>query len=670
MPYRRRTVVTVARVALLGAAVALFSSGPRRAPETAMGPPPAAVPPAPVAAPLPDLGGDAGPAPTCAASEPSLLGALPPAIAPSEPEAAIEGDVWLDGTVVLVADTGEARRSESGSLTLRVFPKGGERRDLVLPVTAGRFSASVPRASELEAWRIELGSVLARPVESRDFFPPPDDGMLEVRVRALPTLVLHVLDSSTREPLHDVTVVRRFGWTAGDLVVAGAHSPVRVTTDDRFAGRSNAFGVHAPGYAWARFDAAGAANEATVLLERGGDLLVVLENYRPILPGARDEATRRFWIATGEIPYGQAAIRIVRVSESSDAAPADPVRVVPDPDAPTRVLGLAPGEYRVQVSLPAASREPVVLGEADVTVVAGAEAEIAIRLLDAPAASEPAPLSGTLHIPAGWGEEPMRVVFRPLDVPGRSNSDAVYLRPDEMIAEPGLAGLWRWDAGLVWPGAYAAEIGEFAVDEPVRVGETGLVGLALALPEPARVTLRIVSEETGGPLEVRNLAWYASEAEDDSEPARRSRGGVIGPTQLGVCRFVCPAGEIGIGGGRGVRLEPDRVTVVSGENDVTLRATLSCGILIYVPSRENRAIHALLAFTFSLRRADGSGFLFAGESEQGFATIPCPEPGDYEVTIDPIEGFEPVEPLRVTVAAGEWKDLALRIRPLGTGDGE
>lgn len=263
----------------------------------------------------------------------------------------------------------------------------------------------------------------------------------------------------------------------------------------------------------------------------------------------------------------------------------------------------------------------------------------------------------------------MRIVFRPLDVAARSSSDAVYVRPDDMVEIPGDADLWRWDAGLVMSGLYSVEIGDWAVDAPVLVGESGVVDLYLELPAPADVTLRVVSAETGGELDVRGLTWRAVAADDDG---RQAASVSIEPTVLGLCRFRCLPGEVEIACGmRGIEIESNRVALVPGENDVTLRATVTCGVLVVVSSRSlGHDGRPSFSMTLSYRRADGSGPVGTAGSEQGLVSLSLPEPGDYEVTIDPIEGYEPVEPFQVTVGIGEWTHHALALQRDGTKDEE
>lgn len=678
MPHRGTWAVAVAVVVLggLGAAVAVFSSWPRRAPEPATEPAPVASPPAPAEDPVPEADGETLPAATGAASARSVDGARPPESGPPETEAAIDRDVLLDGTVVLVGDAGEERRSESGSILLRVFPKGGARTDISLAVVAGRFSASVPRASDLEVSRIELGDAIAVPIELPQYFSPPRDGALAVRARAVPSFLLHVLDAETREPLHDVTVSISYGSkipvpaAAHDVLASGSASPVRLAAEPPLSFRTLRFWVSAAGYAWTSFELAATEAETTVLLRRGGELLVSLANYRPILPEASDEATRLQWARGGRnVPFGQAILHVFRILDPARTQFLEVVRAVPDPSAPTRVAGLEPGAYRVTVDIESISSSSTTLGSADATVSPGAVSDVGLALLDVPVVSEPVPLAGTLHVPAGWGPERVPIVFRPQDVPGSAPGDIVRVRVADLEPVPGDPTTWRWDAGLVRQGRYAVVIGEFSVEPPVELGESGNPGLSLALPEPADVTLRIVAAEGGGDVELNDL-WWSGLGEDGS-PTGRSGAVRVGPTRLGRCRFRCPSGAIAIfGPGRGVDLDPRQVTLVPGENEVTIRATLSCGLTIILQPGEDRAIDAPLAFTFSVRRADGSGPPIAGEARHVIASMPLPEPGDYEVLIDPIGGFEAPEPMRVAVGAGEWKDIEIRLRREGTKDGE
>jgi hypothetical protein len=669
---------TSAGVALAAGIVLALYFSPRGAPESPA-PKLASPPTAPSSAtPVPPKA-DAGhrPSPVPAARDSSARSI--PEVAPPEPAAAaVEGgeDVLLEGRVILVAADGEENQNESGSLTLRVFPKGGERQELALSIVAGRFTASVPRASDLDVSRMELGGVAAAPAGLHDYFPPPGDGVLEIRAGAVPSLLLHVLDSETGDPLRDVTVARRSGTDVGstpsipgaflphELVVSGGDSPVRFATMDRYSLYSAPLFVHAPGHAWARLDAHSArAGEATVRLERGGDLVVALENYRPVLPAALDAATRLEWIRDSKtLPFGQAVVRLVRLSSSAELC-----RIVPAPDAPTRVVGLLPGEYRAEAVLFAVSSEPIELGAADVTIAAGLESEICLRLADVPALEEPVPLSGTLHVPIDWGRERMPLVFRPLEVPGRSAWDAARVRADDLEEIPWVAGSWRFDAGLVMPGRYAVEIGGYSVDPPVDVGEAGLVDLALGLAAPASVTLRLVSADDGAELDIDGLTWIAVAADGGEAVARQATD--IGPTQLGRARFQCPAGEVSIGCREpDVSIESGRVMLVPGENDVTLSATVACGFLAvphFAPARDGSKP---LSFSMSIRRADGAGPALFAESRHGLLKIRLPEPGAYEVTTDPIEGCEPIAPFTVNVGAGEWKSALFEVRALGTPD--
>jgi hypothetical protein len=423
--------------------------------------------------------------------------------------------------------------------------------------------------------------------------------------------------------LTDVIVVHARSWEtedhehpgdckANDIMIDHAISPFEVQPPERHGTEWRAtLYARAPDHAWARREIDfTTGSEYLIELHRAAELEVMLRNY--VLPGtapgpeleaAVDETMKRFLAAgpdqlangvkpdadqmrqqirarfmeTG-LPDGKRPRPVLRVRDAIERVHGGPVKVevTPSRAAPTRLGDLPPGNYVVAVEIGNWWDDPLVLGNAQVQLVAGQRTSITLELKDLPSAGAPVPLSGTLYLPPAWGNLSPSIAFEILERPDLKGERNLQVKFSEMQSVEGSPGLYRWNAGLVPPGRYEASLPLFDMQLVIEVPPEGQHEARIVIGEPAELRVRVVDAETGLDAEVEDVHWNVE------RPAPIS-GGFLEKAAFDPATMTyglrAPAGRVEVQiCERKYRFVDGVVTLQPGHNEHTIRLNRACGI--------------------------------------------------------------------------------------------
>src|SRR5262249_35446685 len=162
-------------------------------------------------------------------------------------------------------------------------------------------------------------------------------------------------------------------------------------------------------------------------------------------------------------------------------------------------------KYVVSIEIGRSWSKPVVLGHALVELEAGQKSSVTITLADPPKVGDDVPLEGTLYVPPAWGAVMPSIAF---DILGRPDLESNHQRSVDfspMQPVPGSPGRYRWNAGLVPPGRYAALLHEFALARIIEVPPEGQHHAEIVVGEPADVRVQVLDAETGLELELQSV---------------------------------------------------------------------------------------------------------------------------------------------------------------------
>jgi hypothetical protein len=625
---------------------------------------------------LPPASGTAEAKPAPVSESPAPL--LPPAIAPpasSRPGASLqpsrtpaqerpaakapahesEKTIGIDGVVIVVDSRGDEHGEESGTLAPKFFePPRGSSIDAIVQsrnsgrtgeevsVAAGRFHVEVPLDRSLGVERLVLGgrraSFEGEPIEVKAGEP------VTIRARWIESIVLHVVDATSRVELDDVTVVRQpyvatrlhpGSHRPEDLVADHVSSPVPVAAGVKPSGDSTreALFARAAGHAWghATVDFT-TTTETTIELAPAAALVVELRGelpHRATRPPSLKEAAGRLFgggAKPAADPGGRPSLCLRAPSDAPDfdAAAKEALdhfdeakaedfpggrkpsleeyrRAIEDSRgqyeatrnvgelelARPAVLGethldsLQPGDYVVSVEVGEQTETPLVAGRTPVKLVAGETAHASLVLAPI-TASEPVPLAGTLFVPDGWNAKAFALTIRPLDLAGTSRWEGVELRVASMVALPGRPGWRRWSAGAVPPATY-----EFTIDEAVfahveKIGPAGNDHVELKLGEPALLIVHVVDEASGAPVPLKLLRYTAAYLDGWTGVFPSADLTRDASRESYTARVPVGAGRIESFDDWDWTLDESEapLEVRSGEQEVTLRVHRTCGLLL------------------------------------------------------------------------------------------
>jgi hypothetical protein len=390
---------------------------------------------------------------------------------------------------------------------------------------------------------------------------------------------------------------------------------------------------------------------------------------------ARDHAWARIAVAQGY--GGERVVRLVRSGTlEARLAPFDPdvgvalqlyrdgehaLEWLPDETGFARIEGLPRGRFEVRACLGVWWREPRVFATTEVEIEPGTTKETTLTLRNPPQRQEPVPLEGTLQIDPGW-----HAAKQPFDLMGCEAQDIDVM--DEafgshaatvQIEEDG-----RWSAGLVAPGQYCITLGPWMWMQVVEVGPQGTTDARLVVPPPCDVDVRLVDAATGAPVgDDDDVSWCVKSADTKWTSYQQKRQPCAAP---GVWTFQAPVGTLVVGLYSDLHDAPSiEVDLKPGKNLVALKAAqnVMCDFALKdgampVP------LDDLLSKGLKATAVEGDGGL--DECGTGFpARVWFTKAGRYRVSFPPIEGYEPIAPVEVAVAAGKISrvEVQLHARP-------
>jgi hypothetical protein len=492
----------------------------------------------------------------------------------------------------------------------------------------GTWEASAPVGSVLafESVRFDDRRAVAVPPT----IEVPGNGHLEMHWRwAVPTLLRAVgPDGAEFESVEYYD--DRYG--SRDEVKRSS-SPIELAT----AEGSHTYAVRAAGHVWSRITVhVGLGGERTVRLARAGALDVRLDPYDP-----------------------EAGISIQVVGADGEWWA--------EPDASGRALveSLPPGETRVAARVAFAWGEDHVLAEAEVKIRTGATTALSLAPREPPPPPDLVPLEGTVRADPAWPEEPDDIVGfcvvshqAPLTVLAATLdwwSPDAEIDPDE----------GTWSAGLVLPGRYFLLFRDWSYAAAIDVGPQGTTDASIVVPPPCDVEVHLVDAESGAPVpDGHDLWWCVRAADVGSEvglPWRCERD--VPSASPGVYRFRAPQGTLVLDFYSDLRSsEETEVALKPGANRIELR--VAPNLRIDFELRDGTIpVPADAAFSDRIKVAalTGDGELSCcGEGD------PCvvwfTKPGRYRVTFPEIEGYEPIAPVEVEVAAGSIARVEIALR--------
>ena len=542
-----------------------------------------------------------------------------------KPGEVIDDDrVQLTGAIVLIDVQGGEHTTKNGRFRLRAWNATTDSSQVVR-VDGGRFTVSVPRATELSIDKLIMGG---RPLtDEYDDLAIPADGHLALRVQLTARAVLRVIDSTAGNDLDGVVILSCLDWKLDDFahpgsaritpVVTHARSPVELPDE---TGTEN-YWVRAIGFAWKRisYDHS-AGGERIVKLEPGGAVEVRLDSF-----DADSKAVVRF--------------RSDRAGESVV------LEAKPDEQGRCTLEHLAPGTYKVQVQIGLWYDDPRTLGEGRVTVVAGARSVVEIALERAPDLGTPVLLRGTLVVPAAWKKRRPRLSVESVG-PDRAGRK-VGLR---VVSTEGASGQFEWTLGEVMPGLYMIEIDPFQYRQAIEVpaGVTEQV-VRVELPEPAALTVEIVDRVSGDPVTVAGINWHTS-----FEPASGGAWETVSDAPASSFTVQVPAGRRVSVDVRDHRFDAQRLDfdVRPGRKVVKLKVRRIFRFRLIV--KDGTATVPLgHGFDVTVEHLGGDGKVAARWSDDTTSTFHLTAPGRYRLKFGSIEGFETPPDKEIEISGDE-----------------
>lgn len=418
-----------------------------------------------------------------------------------------------------------------------------------------------------------------------------------------------------------------------------------------FVGR-RAYWARAPGYAWQRIEVDAATRAENVLrLVPNADLL--LEIAAPPLP-----ADVRVLVANPRVEHES-----LRVPFSATKGREHVVE------------SLAPGSYRVLAQLVNADGfdTDALLFDRTIELRAGEVGNVRIELVERTRAFDrhgnvlagTAPLRGTLRVPLAWKERVFSLRFERYELATRGYRRAFELSSKSLVERPSEPGTFDWDAGLVRPGAWLAVLAPVPWSATFPLEGAGPFTIALELPPPADVRVRLVDATTKKDVDAQ-LAWYAL---PPPQPSGIVGAGVARDAASASFVFQAPVGEIVLMPMRSdYPMRFERVPIAAGVNEIVL--TLAKPRRIFVTMREGERSIDLDECIPRVVPLDGAGknvgFSTADDFGKPRRTIVMVDAaGRYRVELEPSSVFELVEAREVDLREVETVEIELVVRRRG-----
>jgi hypothetical protein len=555
--------------------------------------------------------------------------------------------VRLRGRVVVIELDGTERTDTAGRFFLGAWV--GERGKAV-PVTyeAGAWETEIGFASEVDELSVEELRIGERPAtvdEPTGRFALPQSGELIIRARRSPPATLRVVDASSHLDLDGITLVSSEEFPRADVGHPGCDFEARVlargltspvSLDTHYAGLER--------YGQMRFFV-GAPEHACQLVQieptAGGETLVPLERGADLSVSVR-----------GVDPAAGAALRLRRESRFQPVADVD-LRA----DGTLEFEGLVPGDLRVVAEIGDAFRTPLVLGEQRVALIAGERAQVDLVLEAAPKLLI-ARGAGTVFVPEAWKSHAVTIQLQLLDPP---LGDSLVEQNVEAQTVPSVrAGFdaFRWEREGLQAGRYFLATLEPPIGVVVELPPRGRDDLDLEVPPPAELTLHVVDEITGQPVEVDELNWIAKPPEGvlgvEFERARFD-------AQARVYRIRAPATRIELMAWAW-QYQPydEEIDLRAAAGEHTMRLKRGCGLTLRLVDGETPVL-------FPKGWADepvavvGTGhttLMQFGDFERKYMVT---DPGTYSLQLPAIPGFVQPPVLEVDIRPDEFAERVISL---------
>ncbi len=604
------------------------------------------------------------------------------------------------GAIIALDPEGKEHGEEDGTFTF-VLWSGRSGTHQAVEVAKGQWAARVPSNVELGVAKVRLGSRAA--YAERERIPIPEDGDLTIHVKWFSSTRLRVLAADTKADLDRLEVVTGLGWEQeenahpgaygeGNLVHPAARSPIELEVAGEDQGTlQQTYWVRAPGYAWGRIEVDHrTGGERTLVLERGGDLEVTLGNYRP---ASKAVLRLRRPIDLSSVPAkalvaavlkqqgktqedGTPSIAEIRkgafellkagglgeelqeVLEDLSESRRPFIEMPPGVHGPTTISGIAPGSYEIAAEIGRWYKEPIALGQASVEVRADERAQVFVALQDPPAPAQPVPLEGTIAIHPAWGRMAFDLTVFGDGVGAEGGRGFLNIERSRMQLVDGKPGVVRWSAGRVRPGTYRLKVSGLGYQRQIEVGPSGARDVRIEIGEPADVAVRAVDSETGEDVDIAQMDW--SLKLDDGH--RGSGEDVERDAGDGKFHFRAPTGEIVLSlHDARFGWTQETVRIHRGQKEHTLRLERACGFRVLLKDGDATVPINWPSHKLEAKRTDGTGEASGwGSDETGFR-VTVSAPGLYQVTLGPIEGYEPIPVQEVAVKPREFVELVVKL---------
>ena len=553
----------------------------------------------------------------------------------------------LRGRVVVVEPDGSERLDAAGKFQLILWE--GERGRLEsIPFEGGEWSKPLAELGAFEELSVDAAYLDGRavPVEQpAGRFGLPADRELLLRLRRPSRSILRVVDADTGVDLAGISLVKSESFPREDevhpgpeyegrQVVQAALSPLDL--DAHIASLEQygklRFLVGAPGYAWQLVDMDRfSGGERLVALARGADLSI---SVRGVDPAAR---------------------ALLRLRAEGVFSPV--VELALERDSAFELRGLPPGEYRAVAEIGEHFRSPLALGEVRAALTAGALTRVDLVLEAAPALAT-ARGGGLVLIAEAWRVSSANISLNLLDTPLGGGEDTLFFRADAAPSPRDGFEAFRWSREGLQVGRYELALHEPPYSVVVELPLGGSDQLDLEVPPPAELSVHVVDDLTGQPVETEELHWNPRRPEGVTggglETARRHPRG---PGYL----IRAPAAEIELMLWA-MEYQPYSATIdlSSGLREHTIRLQRGCGLVLRLADGETPVAFPE-GWDGQPKALGGAGhttLISFGDFERKFTLS---EPGTYAIELPAIPGYLQPPVQQLEIVAGQFLQHAVAL---------
>ncbi len=617
--------------------------------------------------------------------------------------------IRIQGSVVFKDSDGILHRRKDG--ILEVYVRSGNEagsKHTTVAIRDGCWSMEVPSGHSIEFTQLQTDERLAQIVNEGPF-EFESDAFLELHARIPRATILKVVDDRGLD-LQGVIVRYSPDGAASNwadllelplqalVVKCDVASPFELEPlDGVFDIWQGSFSVSASGYATKLITLDFAEGGTTVVaLPPAGGLEVILLNYLPPPAPSREklreieeilqEAGRRFLVNALEGIQGFQPSRapVIKIWEDeslkvdpeasdlqSTLQETDPLvrEARPKSDGTYRCSDLESGRYQISVVIDEIpTLGSVVLGASEAEIFSGETTTVTIALDPIPQVQPLPTVSGTLFVPPEWQYEWLGIGFEPTGQVGGVPGRGVHPKLSGEPSSP--SGIYSWSIQDMYPGTYEVIIEPFGFRDVIEVRRGFESGIELRVPAPADVVIRFMDDRGRVAGSVKRMLWQSTGSLQSSGPSQsralqRFGGSAENRVRDGVARFQAPVGEIQVQVEAVGFAEHEEATVlVVGKNEITLILESLPGVSLKY-DHDRMPSHLWINDT-ELREIGGDGRLvhWVEEPSMGVTWLGASKPGQYELHIGSLEGYEPFENRIVDLSNDGTVEIPLEFTPL------